>query len=411
MPARAMLFVFCAAVIRATAPHYIRCLKPNSRQVPKLLERVGVVSQLRCGGVLEAVRVARLGYPVRSGHTTFLSTYRVLVSRDVFDSVKAGAKGCAKEACRLLLPHLSVTDGSVQVGETKVFVRQGAFPVRFEGYPRIAPPRQPVGRACTCLWANTFAARLLPAAAFDQLENARQKVLTQSATKIQAVYAGYRARVYFKAVKRMANHVARLYRGRCARVRYQKLREERAGPVLFNFTKFTLARRRYLRFRSAIISLQTYQRRYAAKQFVHKLRRERKAVMIQSAWRAFVARAKFRVMRAAAIQLQCWARQRHAVQQLKRYRAEAREVGNLRSTNEELKVQVKLLTQQLADLQAAYDQQSVQLASQAAAIQTMQATQASMASSHAEQSAARADPASHSGSPIAPAVESAATGR
>ena len=45
-------------VVRATTPHYVRCLKPNAAQVPRQLERDSVVGQLRCGGVLEAVRVS-----------------------------------------------------------------------------------------------------------------------------------------------------------------------------------------------------------------------------------------------------------------------------------------------------------------------------------------------------------------
>ena len=44
------------SIIRATTPHYIRCLKPNSAASPKLFERLPIVAQLRCGGVLEAVR-------------------------------------------------------------------------------------------------------------------------------------------------------------------------------------------------------------------------------------------------------------------------------------------------------------------------------------------------------------------
>ncbi len=49
------------AFIEATTPHYIRCLKSNSDCVPNKLDRVSLVSQLRCGGVLEAVRVSRVG--------------------------------------------------------------------------------------------------------------------------------------------------------------------------------------------------------------------------------------------------------------------------------------------------------------------------------------------------------------
>ncbi|CAN0237882.1 unnamed protein product, partial [Laminaria digitata] len=53
---------------RDTRPHYIRCIKPNDNAEPDEVSRVRVMEQLRYGGVLEAVRVARSGYPVRLPH-------------------------------------------------------------------------------------------------------------------------------------------------------------------------------------------------------------------------------------------------------------------------------------------------------------------------------------------------------
>ena len=59
--------------ISATRPHYVRCLKPNDRNGPDQWHSRRVVNQLRCGGVLEAVRVARAGYPNRVTHAEFLA--------------------------------------------------------------------------------------------------------------------------------------------------------------------------------------------------------------------------------------------------------------------------------------------------------------------------------------------------
>ncbi len=55
-------------MIRGTTPHYIRCIKPNDDSEPDFINRIRVMEQLRYGGVLEAVRVARSGYPVRLPH-------------------------------------------------------------------------------------------------------------------------------------------------------------------------------------------------------------------------------------------------------------------------------------------------------------------------------------------------------
>lgn len=57
---------------RDTRPHYIRCIKPNDSAEPDEVSRVRVMEQLRYGGVLEAVRVARSGYPVRLPHKVYM---------------------------------------------------------------------------------------------------------------------------------------------------------------------------------------------------------------------------------------------------------------------------------------------------------------------------------------------------
>jgi Myosin head (motor domain)/IQ calmodulin-binding motif len=61
-----------------TTPHYIRCLKPNDDLSANFFEPKNVVEQLRCGGVLEAVRVSRAGYPTRYPHDIFMARYYIL---------------------------------------------------------------------------------------------------------------------------------------------------------------------------------------------------------------------------------------------------------------------------------------------------------------------------------------------
>ncbi len=47
--------------IRTTSAHYVRCMKPNPKNESGWIHRQTVVDQLRYGGVLEAVRVSRVG--------------------------------------------------------------------------------------------------------------------------------------------------------------------------------------------------------------------------------------------------------------------------------------------------------------------------------------------------------------
>lgn len=67
------------ASVEKTDPHYIRCLKPNDSAKPMLLQKKRLTEQLRYGGVLEAVRVARMGYPVRLPKDSFFMRYRMLL--------------------------------------------------------------------------------------------------------------------------------------------------------------------------------------------------------------------------------------------------------------------------------------------------------------------------------------------
>jgi hypothetical protein len=51
--------------IYKTKPHYIRCIKPNEEKQPSLFDGVHILQQLRCGGVLECIRISKAGYPVK----------------------------------------------------------------------------------------------------------------------------------------------------------------------------------------------------------------------------------------------------------------------------------------------------------------------------------------------------------
>jgi myosin-5 len=48
-------------IINSTTPHFIRCIKPNAECAPNVIDKALVINQLKCGGVLEAARVSRLG--------------------------------------------------------------------------------------------------------------------------------------------------------------------------------------------------------------------------------------------------------------------------------------------------------------------------------------------------------------
>ena len=64
--------------IEKTAPHYIRCLKPNQHLKPDDFNGAMIADQLRYAGVLEAIRVSRVGYSQRYSHEDFVKRYRFI---------------------------------------------------------------------------------------------------------------------------------------------------------------------------------------------------------------------------------------------------------------------------------------------------------------------------------------------
>ncbi|CAN6441991.1 unnamed protein product [Victoria cruziana] len=64
--------------LSSTEPHYIRCVKPNNVLKPAIFENFNIIQQLRCGGVLEAIRISCAGYPTRRTFYEFLLRFGLL---------------------------------------------------------------------------------------------------------------------------------------------------------------------------------------------------------------------------------------------------------------------------------------------------------------------------------------------
>lgn len=123
--------------IGQTKPHYIKCLKPNQSLKPDEFDSTMVADQLQYAGVLEAIRVSRVGYAQRYTHSDFIDRYRCIVMERMCDVPKDenldillnGITDMIQQETSLASPISSgtISETDIQKGTTKIFLRQNAF--------------------------------------------------------------------------------------------------------------------------------------------------------------------------------------------------------------------------------------------------------------------------------------------
>ncbi|KAL5072652.1 hypothetical protein RYX36_011636, partial [Vicia faba] len=63
--------------LNSTEPQYVRCVKPNNLLKPAIFENVNIMQQLRCGGVLEEIRISCVGYPTCRAFFEFINRFSI----------------------------------------------------------------------------------------------------------------------------------------------------------------------------------------------------------------------------------------------------------------------------------------------------------------------------------------------
>jgi len=64
--------------LNKTSPRFVRCIKPNANKAPQEFDSTDVLRQLRCAGMLEAIRIRRAGYAVRRPFKEVFTRFRLL---------------------------------------------------------------------------------------------------------------------------------------------------------------------------------------------------------------------------------------------------------------------------------------------------------------------------------------------
>ncbi|XP_020213120.1 myosin-6 [Cajanus cajan] len=315
--------------LSATEPHYIRCVKPNNLLKPAIFENKNVLLQLRCGGVMEAIRISCAGYPTRKAFEEFVDRFSLLAPEAL--------DGSSDEvtACKRILKNVGLE--GYQIGKTKVFLRAGQM---------------------------------------AELDTRRSEILGKSASIIQRKVRSYLARQSFILLRLSAIWIQAACRGQLARQVYEGMRQEASSLMIQRCFRMHIARSAYKKLYTSAVSIQTGLRGLAARCELDFRRRTKAAIVIQSHCRKYLARIHFTKLKKAAITTQCAWRGKVARQELRKLKMAARETGALQAAKNKLEKQVEDLTLRLqlekrsrVDMEEAKTQENQRLQS---ALQEMQ---------------------------------------
>lgn len=307
------------AKIDLTSPHYVRCLKPNGQLVPDTFDPQMIVEQLRCAGVVEAVRVSRVGYPQRYSHSQFISRYRTLGLREMKKAAKAYAKTKVKPIAALvdaIAKKMAVIDSKASSADSK-----GGKKSKSDDKVDLLEIGMQVGKT------KVFLRRR----AFDIIEKMRKDFMVSAAKKVQTLARGYiQYRTYHEYCE------ANLQLQCWTRVILSE-REVQAARECFNATRIQSAYRQY-----------TARREYG---YILNIAR-----WCQRMQRGAVGRARCKALdrvRRAAISIQCAVRVRKSIQALESLKANAKNLSNIseerdkfRNRMEEMRLEMKRLKEE-----------------------------------------------------------------
>ncbi|CAL9171600.1 unnamed protein product [Musa hybrid cultivar] len=287
--------------LNSTEPHYIRCVKPNSLNRPQKFENQSVLHQLRCGGVLEAVRISLAGYPTRRFYSEFIDRFGLLAPELLDGSYDE------KALTRGILQKLKLEN--FQLGRNKVFLRAGQIAI---------------------------------------LDLRRNEVLENAAKFIQDRFRTFVARREFVVTRVAAITLQAYCRGCLSRRMFATKRRIAAAVSIQKHVRRWLLRRTFLQVYSAVVVIQSSIRSSIGRQRYMCIKEHRAAVLIQAWWRMLKTCMAFQEYRNAVVCIQCAWRCKLAKRELRRLKLAANEAGALREAKSKLEKRLEDLSWRLA---------------------------------------------------------------
>jgi len=341
--------------VNGCAPHYIRCIKPNDLNSADIFAKLRTVDQLRYGGVLEAVRVARSGFPVRLPHGDFYMQYRPLLNAEAAQSMPITTSSSpekAQDQCKQLVNAVyEEMEEEVMAFELRCRQSEVAGNDHAHRLHRLANAKgigSLLGNTPTFLFDRNEVQLgknkvFMRKGAYEVLEASRTRRLGAWARRIQSLWRSHVQYCRFQGMRRVAIDMQRFYRGAKARAIVNAIRNKRSAIRIQSFFRMVIHRVAYLRLLYAVEQAQARFRGRKARLAYLKLRYETSAVKIQRTWRARELIRHEAKVRGAVVAIQCRVRRMRAKRLLSELRVEARSVGKLQQNNEELKKEIEEL--------------------------------------------------------------------
>jgi myosin V len=104
----------------------VRCIKPNSKFSPDAFDSKDVCMQLKCAGMLEAIRIRKAGFAIRIDNQEFCRRYKPCLKGTAVQFKDKLANEVCKGILTLVFDKGSKMDGKWQLGFTKVFLKEEA---------------------------------------------------------------------------------------------------------------------------------------------------------------------------------------------------------------------------------------------------------------------------------------------
>ncbi|KVI08151.1 Dil domain-containing protein, partial [Cynara cardunculus var. scolymus] len=256
-----------------TEPHYMRCVKPNNLLKPGIFENQNILQQLRCGGVMEAIRISCAGFPTRKPFKEFIGRFKIFAPDDVkksTDDVKTS---------KLLLEKAKIK--GYQIGKTKIFLRAGQM---------------------------------------AELDARRSEVLGRSASIVQRKFLSHSECKKFNMLRSSSIQLQAVCRGHIGRHRFECRKRDVASLRLQKDGRMFLKRKSYKLLYSSAIKIQSGMRGLAARNTFRFKKQEAAAVIMQRQCRQYLARLRYCRLRKAAIATQSFWRARLARRELRKLR-------------------------------------------------------------------------------------------